>query len=653
MRNQLFGAPRLMRAAAVVITTFGLVFAGGIVASGAAASTDSVEQVDAVEQTASTDASSTATDTDSAGADSADTDAVGTDAAATDSATAGSADATDSADGADASETDDAESFVAARVAPTTGSITGTVTRADTGDPVEDVWVYASGNSFGEISTAADGTYTLDELEPGDYIVWFMDYSDRNLVTEYWNDVYDWNSAQPITVAAGTPVANIDAELEVAGSISGVVTRADTATTISGVQMYFDGPASYQISTGLDGTYTSPAMVPGDYTVKAVPVSDTTLLPAFWENASSEDDATHVNIPGGTSVADIDFALVAGINISGTVTAEGDISAGAAVTAYRWSGSEWQETDRVTTWGDYAFVDTSISGGSHYLPGGEYTVGFTSPGYCDQYWSGKTTLNDATRFTPDPGTTQTGINAHLTVECDVPAVVPGSPLITGVPEVGQTLTANPGSWSPMPVELSYQWLANGDAIAGATASTFVATPAQLGAALTVKVTGTRPGHTTAIATSPATSPVAEAVAPPTVKPAVTNPAPGESIEISGTGFTPGETVRLELHSTPVVLGTVVADSDGNFRVKVKIPASTPSGAHTIYAIGQTSGKTVTAAVTVTGASPASPDSPSSPQARSANLAATGGEISPWMLTGSLVLLLAGGMLLRSHRRTAL
>lgn len=633
MRDKPFSAPRFAHTAAVVVTTFGLVFASGIAASGAAASTD---------------ASNPVADTDSAGADAVDTDAAGTD-----SATAGSEDSADSTDSTDASEPEDGESFVAARAAPTTGSITGTVTRADTGDPVEDVWVYAYGNSFGEVSTADDGTYTLDELEPGEYRVQFLDYIDRNLVTEFWNNAYDWDSAQLITVEAGASVADTDAELEVAGSISGVVTRADTATTISGVQMYFDGPASYQISTGLDGTYTSPAMVPGDYTVKAVPRSDTWLSPAFWENASSEGDATLVNIPRGTAVADIDFALVAGINITGTVTAEGSLSADAAVTAYRWSGSEWQETGRVTAWGDYAFVDTSISGGSQYLPAGEYTVGFESPGYCDQYWSGKTTLNDATRFTAAPGTTQAGINAHLTVDCDVPAVVPGSPLITGIPEVGQTLTANPGSWSPMPVELRYQWLANGDAIAGATGSTFVATPAQLGAALTVKVTGTRPGHTTAIATSPATSPVAEAVAPPTVKPAVTNPAPGESIEISGTGFTPGETVRLELHSTPVVLGTVVADSDGNFRVKVKIPASTPSGAHTIYAIGQTSGKTVTAAVTVTGASPASPDSPSSPQARSANLAATGGEISPWMLTGSLVLLLAGGMLLRSHRRTAL
>lgn len=52
--------------------------------------------------------------------------------------------------------------------------------------------------------------------------------------------------------------------------------------------------------------------------------------------------------------------------------------------------------------------------------------------------------------------------------------------------VGDTLTAVPGTW--MPSTVSYQWLAGGQAISGATSSTFTVTSAQAGEQVTVTVT---------------------------------------------------------------------------------------------------------------------------------------------------------------------
>ncbi|MCR6029842.1 hypothetical protein GGQ22_00105 [Nocardioides sp. zg-579] len=95
------------------------------------------------------------------------------------------------------------------------------------------------------------------------------------------------------------------------------------------------------------------------------------------------------------------------------------------------------------------------------------------------------------------------------------------PAITGTPQVGQTLTVGAPTWSGTgPITTTYQWLRDGQPIAGATAATYVVTDADAGTALSVKVTGTRTGYAAGTAT---TAPVAvgapepiSAVAPPAI-----------------------------------------------------------------------------------------------------------------------------------------
>jgi hypothetical protein len=70
-------------------------------------------------------------------------------------------------------------------------------------------------------------------------------------------------------------------------------------------------------------------------------------------------------------------------------------------------------------------------------------------------------------------------------------VRPGS--ISGTPDVGQTLTASPGTWSPAAQTVLYQWNRNGQAIPGATARTYRPTAADLSTQITVTVTAQRHG----------------------------------------------------------------------------------------------------------------------------------------------------------------
>ena len=82
------------------------------------------------------------------------------------------------------------------------------------------------------------------------------------------------------------------------------------------------------------------------------------------------------------------------------------------------------------------------------------------------------------------------------------------PTISGTKSVGQTLTANPGTWSPKPDSLSYQWYRTGVAITGATKATYVLTATDKGSTMTVRVTARKVGYNTASKTSVPTAAIA-------------------------------------------------------------------------------------------------------------------------------------------------
>ena len=70
-----------------------------------------------------------------------------------------------------------------------------------------------------------------------------------------------------------------------------------------------------------------------------------------------------------------------------------------------------------------------------------------------------------------------------------------APSISGSAVVGQTITAGPGSWDPIP-SLSYQWLSNNSPIRGSTGTSYTLRTADIGKRISVRVTGTRAGYVT-------------------------------------------------------------------------------------------------------------------------------------------------------------
>lgn len=78
-----------------------------------------------------------------------------------------------------------------------------------------------------------------------------------------------------------------------------------------------------------------------------------------------------------------------------------------------------------------------------------------------------------------------------------------APTVTGTAREGFRLTANPGTWGPAPVTLSYQWLRDGVPIGGATGQAYMLAGADAGKSISVRVTGAKTGYAALTKTSAA------------------------------------------------------------------------------------------------------------------------------------------------------
>lgn len=98
--------------------------------------------------------------------------------------------------------------------------------------------------------------------------------------------------------------------------------------------------------------------------------------------------------------------------------------------------------------------------------------------------------------------------ALANVAADAVPIVPGTPTISGEAIVGGTLTVSPGTWGPAGLVVTeQQWKRNGVAT-DATGTHYVLGPEDLGATITVTVTGKKPKQPAVSVTSAPTQPVA-------------------------------------------------------------------------------------------------------------------------------------------------
>lgn len=110
-------------------------------------------------------------------------------------------------------------------------------------------------------------------------------------------------------------------------------------------------------------------------------------------------------------------------------------------------------------------------------------------------------------FQTDAGRPVTGAADDNTWAALYMTLTGATPKVSGKAVVGQTLTANPGTWGPGSVGLTYQWYRGGTRISGATKATYAITVADAGSALRVRVAGVKRLYTTTVRFSASTTTV--------------------------------------------------------------------------------------------------------------------------------------------------
>ncbi|WP_228503553.1 sialate O-acetylesterase [Clavibacter phaseoli] len=154
-------------------------------------------------------------------------------------------------------------------------------------------------------------------------------------------------------------------------------------------------------------------------------------------------------------------------------------------------------------------------------------------------------------------TTQTSApTATVPTPVVAPFTAAPKPTIAGSPQVGFTLTARAGTWTPWPT-FSYSWTRDGVLIAGQTGVTYRVTEQDRGAALAVTVTGTKTGYATTSTTSDAMTVLAPTpTATPTAAP-TTAPTPTPTVAPTQAPTpTPTPTVAPTQAPTPTPTPTV-------------------------------------------------------------------------------------------------
>ncbi|ASR35575.1 hypothetical protein BAY61_11860 [Prauserella marina] len=143
-------------------------------------------------------------------------------------------------------------------------------------------------------------------------------------------------------------------------------------------------------------------------------------------------------------------------------------------------------------------------------------------------------------------------------------------------------------------------------------------------------------------------------AKPVVKAENTETTAGEDVEVTGTGFRPGENVAVTLHSEPVSLPQARAGEDGKFSYTATIPRDTEAGEHRLVFAGEQSTVEISVELSVRASPVQAPStSQAAPEPRAQETGEKGNALLIAVLVGGAILLVvaAVAIVVRSRRGT--
>ena len=338
-----------------------------------------------------------------------------------------------------------------------TGSIAGTVTDSVTGAGVADIQVYASlvdqgGPPTGEAVTAADGTYVMTGLAPGDYIVWFNDQdgaTNGDYADEWYDDNVNQDFFKPVVVADGAAVIGIDAALSGCGTIYGWVEGDGTRLLTAFVQALCWVPAHQAWeSYPLDSQSVDP--ISGQYSLERVRAGQWAV--SFGDDGGyagefyDGDDGAHfvrdaqlVLVTPGSSVS-----VIGDLDLGGTIRGHVYDSSGAPLEGVGVNMNDWDPVTQQWVFGSEGPTYREGQWERGGLDDWTYLFEFIPPegsGLASEYWHNSAGLGGALDVTLGIGQVREGFDVWLGTD---EAVAPITS-VSGIPASG---------WSRRPLTLT-------------------------------------------------------------------------------------------------------------------------------------------------------------------------------------------------------
>ena len=217
-----------------------------------------------------------------------------------------------------------------------------------------------------------------------------------NLLSEWWNDQPDLESSDPITVVDDADTGGIDADLDIAGTISGRLESPGGDPLANACVTAYN--AAYDVVGGdlteADGSYAIELLPAGTYRLQFIPCNAGNYLGEYYDDADTLAEATGIPPAEGEDIDLGDADLEVGGRIAGLVeNDEGDPLADVCVIAYDTApGASDESSMSAMTGVDGTFAVPGLETGSYKLLVRDCD---NHHNVLEQYWDGARTRGAA------------------------------------------------------------------------------------------------------------------------------------------------------------------------------------------------------------------------------------------------------------------
>jgi hypothetical protein len=302
---------------------------------------------------------------------------------------------------------------------PRSGSISGFIRRQGTLQPLAgiDLDCYLTTGERVDLTTvsAADGSYTIGPLAPGSYKLRADPTQTQGSVLQYYSLKPDEATSDNILVSAENVTSGINFELGAAGWIQGTVRRQGDNAVLPDIDLdLYDAATDLRVSlnavTDAAGAYLLGPVPVGQYKLRCDPTVVQGYAVEYYNSKPRRVEADAIAVTEGAGATGINFLLDQGGSISGSVKRVGFLTPLQAVDVDVFSASTQVRYDQSAK----SAADGSFTVGP--LPVGSYLLRADVPQflpYLDQYYNGKTSLQNADPIVLNAGASVTGIQFLL------------------------------------------------------------------------------------------------------------------------------------------------------------------------------------------------------------------------------------------------